>query len=429
MGREGEMVMNYEFQDQILGMVLSQHKRYWPEVCHHWKPEMFGDFERIKIAFAIKTLSDQGTEVNYATVRESLGGECAGLLIQLIKTSMLEVNIDWFMSQLTSWYNVKQVVLNLSDLSQQIIKANYSDAVEPVISELKNIADKTERMSVISQKFPEMPAMIESAAERIEQRITMNAQGKPRGVSMGLTKLDAYIAGIVGGRFYIVAARTSVGKTSFATWMALQAMKQGKRPLFFSNEMDKEDIIEKFIAAEAKVGTHKFQTGNLTDEDLTRFMAASNDLAKYNISIDEKSGWDLDELLTTVYRQHRDGKCDMVFVDYLQQVRVKSSKSKYEQVSTVSDAMKRLSRDLNIPVVGLAQINREAEKGGKEDLPSLSQLKDSGSLEQDADVVMILHKRDIADSEVALSISKNRYGMTGVTKLRHIHHFNIYEEA
>lgn len=420
--------MTYEFQDQILGMVVSQHKRYWPEVCHHWRPEMFGDIERIKVAAAIQSLSEKGTEVNYITLREALNSECSGLLLQLMTSSILEVNIDWYMSQLTSWYNVKQLVLSLSDLSQRILKSNYSESVEPIVSDIKKIADQTERMAVTSKTIPDMQDILISTSDRIEKRILLNTQGKPRGVSMGLTKLDTYISGLVGGRFYIVAARTSVGKTSFATWIALQAIKQGKMPLFFSNEMDKEDIIEKFIAAEARVGTHKFQTGNLNDDELTRFMATANDLSKLSIAIDEKSGWDLDELLTTVYRQHRNGKCDMVFVDYLQQVRVKSSKSKYEQVSTVSDAMKRLSRDLNIPVIGLAQINREAEKSGKEDLPSLSQLKDSGSLEQDADVVMILHKRDIADSEVALSISKNRYGMTGVTKLKHIHQFNIYEE-
>jgi replicative DNA helicase len=272
-----------------------------------------------------------------------------------------------------------------------------------------------------------MPEMISSTVERLEQRIELKAQGKPRGASFALPKLDYYISGLVGGRFYITAARTSVGKTSFASWMALQAIKQGYQPLFFSNEMDKEDLIEKFIAAESKISTQKFQSGDLTDAELTRFTASANDLAKLKMCVDEKSGWDLDQLLTKVHRLHRLGQCDMVFVDYLQQVRVKSSKSKYEQVSAVSDAMKRLSRDLNIPVIGLAQINREAEKGSREDIPNLSHLKDSGSLEQDADVVMILHKRDIADSELTLRIAKNRYGQTGDTKLKHIHQFNIYE--
>jgi replicative DNA helicase len=191
--------------------------------------------------------------------------------------------------------------------------------------------------------------------------------------------------------------------------------------------MDKEDLIEKFIAAESKISTQKFQSGDMTDQELTRFVATSNELAKFKMCVDEKSGWDLDQLLAKVHRLHRLGQCDMVFVDYLQQVRVKSAKSKYEQVSIVSDAMKRLSRDLNIPVFGLAQINREAEKGSKEDIPNLSHLKDSGSLEQDADVVMILHKRDISEPELTLRIAKNRYGQTGDTKLKHIHQFNIYE--
>jgi replicative DNA helicase len=421
--------MSYEYQDQVLGMILSQNSRYWPEVKHQWDHQIFGEVERMKIAKAIKDLNDSNQEVNYASVVAAMNGDSFGTVANLLSSFVPETNINYFLTQLTVWHRLKSLVFSASDLCQRIIKANNADLSDPLIAEFKKLSEQAEGCAVLTNNLPNIPEIIISATERIEKKIALRHEGKPNGASVGLPKLDYFISGLVGGRFYIAAARTSVGKTSFASWMTMQAMKQGYKPLFFSNEMDKEDLIEKLIASQARINTQKFQSGDLTDQELTRFMSTATEMSKLHLRVDEKSGWDLDELLTTVHRLHRQGECNIVFVDYLQQVRVKLSKSKYEQVSTVSDAMKRLSRDLNIPVVGLAQINREAEKGGKEDLPSLSQLKDSGSLEQDADVVMILHKRDIADSEVALSISKNRYGMTGVTKLRHIHHFNIYEET
>jgi replicative DNA helicase len=419
--------MNYEYQDQVLGMLLAQHKRYWPEVKHDFDPAAFGDLERIKIATKIKELSDADQMVNIATIANSIGTGME-MMIRLSQSYVREVNIHFFMSQLNGWYKMKNIVLNANNICHKIMQSTNSDRLDPLILEFKRLAELAEGCVTGGKEMFSMPEMIESTAGRIEERIGLRKEGKTRGASFGLPKLDYFVAGLLSGRFYIAAARTSVGKTSFASFIALQAMKQGYKPLFFSNEMDKEDLIEKFIAAEARISTQKFQSGDMNDSELSRFIAKANDLAKYKIAIDEKSGWDIDELLSRVHKQHRDGECDMVFVDYLQQVRVKSSKSKYEQVSYVSDAMKKLSRELNIPVVGLAQINRESEKGSKEDIPGLSHLKDSGSLEQDADVVMILHKRDISEPDVTLRIAKNRYGMTGDIKLRHLHQFNLYEE-
>jgi replicative DNA helicase len=420
--------MSFEYQDQVLGMIVCQNKRYWDDVKNFWEPEMFQEISRIKIAKAILELNQTGQDVNMMTVVEKVGGEVHGYVGRVIVSYTHEVNINYFVSQLLGWYRIKQSVLPINNICQKIIKSKFSDKIDPVINEIKLLVEKIEHCSVSVEKYNTMPDMVSSTAERIEKRIELSTGGKPRGASFGLSKLDYFLAGLIPGRFYITAARTSVGKTSFASWMTLQAIKQGSYPIFFSNEMDKEDLIEKLIAAEGRISTQKFQSGDLTDSELTRFMATANELAKLKLCVDEKSGWDLDQLLATVHRLHRLGKCDMVFVDYLQQVRVKSSKSKYEQVSTVSDAMKRLSRDLNIPVIGLAQINREAERGSREDIPTLAHLKDSGSLEQDADVVMILHKRDISDQELTLRVAKNRYGQTGDIKLKHLHQFNIYEE-
>jgi replicative DNA helicase len=421
--------MSYEFQDQVLGMVISQPKRYWPEVKNKWDPEAFGDLDRIKLATAIQELLNSDVEFNEKVIYEHLQGHASLMLLRIVTEYTREANIVWFLDQIVAWHNIKQLVPECGDLCQDILNSKNSDNPEKAITRVKFLYEKFEKAYSANVKIADMLTVIESTAKRIEDRIILKMEGKIRGYSFGMKKLDEYMAGLIGGRFYIIAARTSVGKTSFASWITLKAIKQGAKPLFFSNEMDKEDLMEKFIAAESKIATNKFQSGDLTDDELTRFAATSNELAKLKISIEEKAGWDLDTLVSTVHKLYRSGKCDMVVVDYLQQVRVKSAKSKYEQVSTVSDEMKKLSRELNIPVIGLAQINRESEKGPTKEIPSLSNLKDSGSLEQDADVVMILHKNDIADMETILSIAKNRYGMTGAIKIKHTHKFNTYEGA
>lgn len=419
--------MNYEYQDQVLGMLLAQHNRYWPEVKHQFDPMAFAELERIKIATKIKELSEADQVVNMATIAAALGGGME-MMLRLSQMYIREVNIDYFMSQLNGWHKMRTLVLDTNDLCHKIMLSTNADKLDSFIIDFKKLSEKAENCLARGNNFESVPDMVISTTERLEERLLLRKDGKPQGASLGLPKLDYFISGLLSGRFYITAARTSVGKTSLASFIALQAMKQGHKPVFFSNEMDKEDLIEKFIASMARISTQKFQSGDMNDAELSRFMEKAKELTKYKIVIDEKSGWDIDDLLSTVHRLHRNGDCDMVFVDYLQQVRVKSAKSKYEQVSFVSDAMKKLSRELNIPVVGLAQINRESEKGSKEDIPGLSHLKDSGSLEQDADVVMILHKRDISDQEVTLRIAKNRYGMTGDIKLRHLHQFNLYEE-
>lgn len=419
--------MSYEFQDQVLGMVVSQPKRYWPEVKNKWNPEVFLEIDRIKLATALQELLNSDVEFNVSVLREHLQGHACIMLLQPISGYIREANIVWFLDQLIIWNNFRKLTNELADISNQIFRSKNTDKPDHIVTQLKKVYERSEQCISGTIKFNEMKDMLESTLSRIENRILLRKNGQIRGYSMGLKTLDDIMQGFIPGRFYIIAARTSVGKTSFASFITYKAIKQGASPLFFSNEMDKEDLIEKFISCEGKLSTQKFQVGDLNDDENTKLAQAVNELAKFKSVVDEKNGWDLDTLISTVHQLYRKKKCDLVIVDYLQQVRVPSAKSKYEQVSIVSDEMKKLSRELNIPVIGLAQINREVEKGMVKELPGLANLKDSGSLEQDADVVMILHKEKLTDELVTLNVAKNRYGPTGLIKMRHQHKFNTYE--
>lgn len=419
--------MSYDLQDMVLGAAMKYHDEYWTRFKPLWKPEIFLELERMKIAQVILNLSEAKKPVCLPVILDALGNDASLLVTRLYDYAPIGMNVEWMLRQLNDWYNIKKHVPDMGNVIQKIIAAKNTDKTDVLLTDLKNVSEKMyEARSEQSDCFS-TNEILESTIETILNRIEGKDNLQNDNVRSGIEKLDNSIMGIKGGRFYIIAARPSVGKTSFASFLCLEAMKQGRKPLFFSNEMSKEEIMEKMISSISNIPGTVLQTGALTDMQNVRLTEAVNELSKYKILIDEKSGWSLDQLVSTVYQKHSRGQCDMVFVDYLQQVRVPKSQNKTEQVSIVSDAMKKLARDLNIPVIGLAQINRDAEKtNGKEMSPSLIHIKDSGSLEQDADVVIILHRPDDNSDEtftsIDLKLAKNRHGKVGTCYLKFNHH-------
>jgi len=417
----------YEMHDQALGMLISQHDRYWPQAKQSgFRSEIFGETERVKIARAIEKLSLANHPVNAATINQETNGSCGGLIARLVRFAPLEVNIGFFVSQISTWHRLKNMVLDFSQVLNEITTSSVSSPVAPVISRIKELSAVADTLSLSTDVTADMPEILDEFYEEIINRAEIYSTGKKIGWSTGIQTIDEMTSGLVGGRFYIIAARTSIGKTTFAMYMCLEALKKGAYPLFFSNEMPARDLIEKAVSAEGRIKNTKLQLGNIQgDADLERIAIATEKLKALKLGINTTNGRDLDQLLAEVYARHRRGMCDMVFIDYLQQVKVRRAENKIEQVGVVSDAMKKLAHDLKIPVIGMAQINRDSEKTGRP--PSRANLKDSGSLEQDADVVMILHKEDRDAEEVDLNVAKNRYGRTGVVKMRHIQNYSTYE--
>ena len=418
--------MSYDLQDMVLGAAMKYHDEYWHRLKPLWNPEVFLEIERMKIAKVILDISETNKPVCLPVILDALGNDSSLLVSRLYNYAPIEMNVEWMLRQLNDWYNIKKHVPDIGNVIQKIIAAKSTDKTDQLLNDLKNISQKMYEARSEQTDCFNMHQILESTIETILNRIEGKTDLEKDYVKSGLEKLDGSIMGLKGGRFYIIAARPSVGKTSFASFLCLEAMKQGRKPLFFSNEMSKEEIMEKMISSLSNISGSTLQTGALSDMQNAKLTESMNQLSKYKILIDEKSGWSLDQLLSTVYKKHSRGECDMVFVDYLQQVRVPKSQNKTEQVSIVSDAMKKLSRDLNIPVIGLAQINRDAEKtNGKDVAPSLIHIKDSGSLEQDADVVIILHRTEESHDEsvtnIDLKLAKNRHGKVGTCHLKFNH--------
>jgi replicative DNA helicase len=209
----------------------------------------------------------------------------------------------------------------------------------------------------------------------------------------------------------ILAARPGVGKTSLAMNIAQHVAVNLKRPVgFFSLEMSKEELVDRLLVAQADIDAWKLKTGKLSEDDFTKLSNAMGELAEAPLFIDDTPASSILEMRTKARRLQVESGLDLLIIDYLQLARSRQLENRVQEVSEISQGMKNLARELKIPVLVMSQLSRSVEtRGGKK--PQLSDLRESGSIEQDADVVMFLWREDDEGTEnVMLDISKHRNG-------------------
>lgn len=414
-----------EFSDAVLGAVLCNHDENWNQIKKYFIPEAFGSVDKIEIASAIAKVSETGS-FSLPVVLAELGGKHTLLVTNIFSNGVTGMNISWMCKQLHDWHMATKAIGVIASEIPNVLNGNINASVTPSFTKIRKVVEDLENGVDSLSSHKTTREILDSWSKRLESKL---AGDESVGIKCGLPKLDEAISGLRGGRFYIIAARPSVGKTSFASFIAFNAMKQDKSVLFFSNEMDSEDIMDKFISMDAKIPNSSLN-GSMSESELGRLSESVNKIQNMKIIVDEKSGWNLDSLISSAHQHVSKKTCDLIIIDYMQQVKISGNASKYEQASAVSDALKKLSRDLNIPVIGLAQINREAEK--TDQAPSLVHIKDSGSFEQDADVVIILHREKLDPGNtytpIDMRIAKNRYGKVGDVKLKFFHAYSHYAE-
>lgn len=275
-----------------------------------------------------------------------------------------------------------------------------------------------------AKKFVELKNVLGAAWERLEK--LHHTRDEIRGVKSGFKDLDDKLAGFQKSDLIILAARPSMGKTAFALDIARQtATLHGTPVLIFSLEMANEQLVDRMIAAESRVDAWHLRTGRISmDDEFTRIRDSLARLSKAPITIDDTPGNNVLKMRSIGRRMKREGGLGLIIVDYLQlmtPINTKNSDSAVQQVTELSRSLKHLARDLEVPVIALSQLSRAVEqRGGK---PRLSDLRDSGSIEQDADVVMFIHREDKykEDSDrvniAEILIEKHRNGPTGKVEL------------
>ncbi len=281
------------------------------------------------------------------------------------------------------------------------------------------LLDKAEQMLYdvsqdrVRQEFVPVKKTLEVTFERLDE-LSKN-RGALRGVPTGFKRLDKMLSGLQKEELIILAARPSMGKSSLAINIAQSAaIDYGKKIGFFSLEMGRESIVDRMISAQGDIDNWRISTGNLAPEDFERYGIAAGELAEAPIYIDDTPGVSVLEMRTKARRLQMEYGLDLIIVDYLQLIHGKNLESRVQEVTYISQSLKNLARELKVPVLALSQLSRAVEQRGGVKKPQLADLRDSGSIEQDADVVMFLYRPDDDDREnMMLEIAKHRNGPTG----------------
>jgi replicative DNA helicase len=308
-------------------------------------------------------------------------------------------------------------------------KAETQDILSRLQEDLIKIADVE-----IQSGFAPSAEIIHETMERIER---IQKHGESSGVKTDLYELDNYTGGFQQGDLIIIAARPSMGKTALALNIAANMAIKGEKSVgFFSIEMARHQIMMRLLSTRAQIDMSALATGrkHLTKQEWHTLEMAASELGNAKIYIDDSASLSIIEMKTRARRLCREKGLDIIFVDYLQLIKVtgeqlRKSDSRAQEVAIISASLKELAKELQIPVVGLAQLNRSPEQRGskKEGIKyQLSDLKESGAIEQDADVVMFLHRDEQVDrdterkGEADLIIAKQRNGPTGKIPLAFI---------
>jgi replicative DNA helicase len=284
--------------------------------------------------------------------------------------------------------------------------------------EAKDILDITEqKIFAISQKqdrdaFVPIKDTLSHSFERLDEM--QRNPNATRGIPTGLADLDNILAGFGKSNLIILAARPGMGKTALSLNIAQHiAVNEKLKVGFFSLEMSKEELVDRLLVSQADIDAWRLKTGRLDQQDFMKLSDAMGVLADAEIYIDDKPGMSIFEMRTKARRLTMEHGLDFLVVDYLQLAHGRTRDNRVQEVAEISGGLKNIARELRIPVLALSQLSRAIESRG-EKTPQLSDLRESGSIEQDADAVMFLYRRDddIRES-VNLKIAKHRHGSTG----------------
>lgn len=318
----------------------------------------------------------------------------------------------------------KAIRRRLIKASAEISELSYDEDSET--EELLGKAE-AELFSVSDQSLKQDVASIESilteSFDRMEE--LHRNKGSLRGVSTGYHDLDNMTAGLQRSDLIVLAARPAMGKTTLVTNLAYNVATIAKQPvLFFSLEMSKEQLVDRMLADSSGVDAWNIRTGNLSDDDFGKISGAMGELAEAPIYIDDTPGLSVLEIRTKARRANHEHPLGLIIVDYLQlmQGNGRHSDNRVQEVGDISRGLKLVARELNVPVIALSQLSRSVESRSPQ-IPQLADLRESGSIEQDADLVMFIYREAYYNPETDrenitdLIIAKHRNGPTGKIEL------------
>ncbi len=409
-----------EAERSLLGAILIDRDAI-VQVAEFLEPEYFYDTRHGDIFAACLQLYANRSPIDLVTLSEQLkqmgklkiiGG--SAYLTGLVESVPSSANVRKYGEIIKDYYARRRLISDASEL----VELGFDEA-----QELREILDKAEqRIFALSQKsmkqgFVAIKDTLAESFDRLDE-LHKNA-GSLRGVPTGFSDLDKTLAGLQKSNLVILAARPGMGKTALSLNIAQYASSVKKIPVgFFSLEMSKEELVDRLLVSQADIDAWRLKTGKLSSDDFQKLSSAMGVLAEAPLFIDDTPGLSIMEMRTKARRLKAEQDIGLIVVDYLQLMRGRNLENRVQEVAEISQGLKNIARELKVPVLSLSQLSRAVEhRGGNE--PQLADLRESGAIEQDADVVMFLYRPDDEDLEnMKLKIAKHRNGALRTIDLR-----------
>lgn len=419
---------NIDAETSLLGAILIDSDSI-VKIADQIIADDFYDHKNGLIYEAIKQLYEKHSPIDVLTVAdqlrnnnnlEDIGG--ASYLTELTNYVPTAAHIE----QYANLVSQKALRRRLIKASQEITTLSYDEAkslqelIESAESKLFEVSQKHVKQDIVS-----LETILGESFDRLDE--LHKDKGKIRGIPTGYKDLDAILAGLQRSDLIILAARPSMGKTALALNLAHNiATKADEAVLLFSLEMSKEQLVDRMLAMESGVDAWALRTGNLSDQDFELIGQAMGTLSEAQIYIDDTPGITVSDLRTKSRREMHQHPLGLIIVDYLQLMsggsRFGGEANRVQEISEISRGLKGIARELNVPLIALSQLSRSVESRNPQ-IPQLSDLRESGSIEQDADVVAFIYREDYYNKEserqniTDIFIKKHRNGPTGAIEL------------
>jgi replicative DNA helicase len=354
-------------------------------------------------------------ELRRRDLLEYVGGQ--DYMIQLAESFADWANAEYYAKIVRDKGQLRELIRTAGEIADHAFSS---------IDEARDILDVAEQkiFAVTESRVTGHAVEIREAVDRLAQKLEQGDSGVCTGVATGFTQLDEYTSGFQRGDMIIVAGRPSMGKTALGLTMAQHAAMQDHLPvLFFSMEMSIDQVVQRLLCSHTGVDSQKLRRQKLSEQDKQRLLMACGDFEHAPLYLDDTPGMTIMELRSKARRLKQRADIQAVFVDYLQLMHTPKAENRQVEIATISRGLKGLGRELGIPVVAMAQLNRMPE-GRQDRRPLMSDLRESGAIEQDADVVLLIHREEYykpedesVKNQAELIIAKQRNGPTGSVTL------------
>jgi len=386
-----------ELEEAVIGACLIEQEAL-PLIADKLRPEMFYDDHHQLIFAALMAMYHAGKKIDILTVKEELarrgnldaiGGPYA--IVQLSSKVASSAHIEYHAQIIHQKYLAREMVVGFNKLLTCAMDETID--IDDTLIDAHNLLDRLEGESGHNAHIRDMETLMADTMEEAERRIAKSVNGVT-GIPTGLTELDKKTGGLQDNDLIVIAARPSVGKTAFALHLARHAALAGNAVAVYSLEMQGERLGDRWLMAACNINPYRWRNGIPNPQEVAEARTTASGLAQLPIYVDDSSSVSMDHIRSSARLLKSRKQCDMIIIDYLQLCDMSTkqvNRNREQEVAQATRKAKLLAKELHIPVVLLSQLNRESENrpGGR---PELAHLRESGAIEQDADIVILLYR-------------------------------------